>query len=236
MKIGTEMNNEDIFILGHRGFRGPLENTLPAFRRALKYANGIEFDVRVTKDGKLVVHHDRAFNAGGKRFRIGNVSLSLLRKLHPLGPLIPKVSEVLSLNATLFNADVKEAGAIEPLIKLVERKKALDKTIFSADKVSISKLLLKECPDCKIGVSILGLRPIIELLRSRGFYSAHVPIDAIAYIGYRPLATLIRTLRRRGLRIYLWNYSMDELFWIPRLIPSVDVIISNDPAKLGKVF
>ncbi len=236
MKIGTEVNNENIFILGHRGLRGPLENTMPAFRRALKYADGVEFDVRVTGDGKLIVHHDGAFVSKGRMFRIDDVSLSRLRKLHPLGPLIPKVSKVLSFNRAFFNADVKEMGAVEPLIKLVERKKALNRTVFSADKVNIAKLLLKECPDCRVGVSIIGFHSIIELLRSRGFYSAHIPIDAIAYIGYRPLATLIRTLRRRGLRIYLWNYRMDELFWVPRLVPSADAIISNDPARLGKVF
>ncbi|NJE62362.1 glycerophosphodiester phosphodiesterase family protein [Thermococcus sp. 21S7] len=72
-------------ILGHRGFRGRLENTLPAFRRALKYADGIEFDIRLTGDGKLVIHHDGSFYADGSRYRLRTLSLRELWKLHRSG-------------------------------------------------------------------------------------------------------------------------------------------------------
>ena len=46
----------------HRGLfdneaRTP-ENSLPAFRKAVKAGYGIEFDVQLSKDGKLVVFHD----------------------------------------------------------------------------------------------------------------------------------------------------------------------------------
>ena len=236
MGTGTEVNNENTFILGHRGFKGPLENTLPAFRRALGYADGVEFDVRVTCDGKLIAHHDGTFASGGRVFRIGEVSLSKLRKLHPLGPLVPEVSEVLSLDASLFNADVKELGAVEPLLALVERKKALGRTVFSADKERIAEALLGECPDCRVGFSITGFSSLSGLLRLKGLYSVHVPLDVVSYIGYRPFITLLRVLRRRKLRVYLWNYRMDELLWVPRLIHLADVVISDDPARLGKVF
>ncbi len=48
-------------IIAHRGdlSRAP-ENTLPAFQRAWEAgADGVELDVRLTKDGQLVVFHDR---------------------------------------------------------------------------------------------------------------------------------------------------------------------------------
>ena len=61
-------------VQGHRGTRGHLpENTLPAFARALEMGvDTLELDVGVTKDGVVVVHHDRRLNpdvargAGGK--------------------------------------------------------------------------------------------------------------------------------------------------------------------------
>ncbi|WP_245610475.1 glycerophosphodiester phosphodiesterase family protein [Thermococcus celericrescens] len=59
------MDSERPLILGHRGVRGRLENTLPSFERALKYADGVEFDVRLTRDGKLVTQHDGAFTPTG---------------------------------------------------------------------------------------------------------------------------------------------------------------------------
>lgn len=213
-----------------------MENTIPAFRRALRYADGVEFDVRLTADGGLVAHHDETFVAGGRTFRIDEVGLSLLRKLHPLGPLVPEVSRVLSLDATLFNADVKEPGAVEPLLALVERRKLLGKTVFSADDRHIAETLLRECPDCRVGFSITGFSSISGLLRLKGLYSVHVPIDVVSYIGYGPFISLLHTLRRKRLRVYLWNYRMNELLWVPRLIHLVDAVISDDPARLGKVF
>lgn len=47
-------------IIAHRGASAAeLENTLPAFRRAVAMgADGIELDVRRTADDRLVVHHD----------------------------------------------------------------------------------------------------------------------------------------------------------------------------------
>lgn len=53
-----------IDIQGHRGARGLLpENTLPAFARALELGvDTLELDTGVTKDGVVVVHHDRRLN------------------------------------------------------------------------------------------------------------------------------------------------------------------------------
>lgn len=51
-------------VQGHRGTRGHLpENTLPAFKRALEMGvDTLELDCGVTKDGVVVVHHDRRLN------------------------------------------------------------------------------------------------------------------------------------------------------------------------------
>jgi glycerophosphoryl diester phosphodiesterase len=49
---------------GHRGARGHApENTLPGFERALAFGvNTFELDVGVSRDGVVVVHHDRRLN------------------------------------------------------------------------------------------------------------------------------------------------------------------------------
>jgi glycerophosphoryl diester phosphodiesterase len=53
-----------IDVQGHRGARGLLpENTLPAFQRALELGvDTLELDCGVTRDGVVVVHHDRRLN------------------------------------------------------------------------------------------------------------------------------------------------------------------------------
>jgi glycerophosphoryl diester phosphodiesterase len=56
--MGQTIHNPQIF--GHRGCRGILpENTLMAFKKAIELgADGIEWDVVVSKDGKLIISHE----------------------------------------------------------------------------------------------------------------------------------------------------------------------------------
>ncbi|HYL25832.1 MAG TPA: glycerophosphodiester phosphodiesterase family protein, partial [Burkholderiales bacterium] len=53
-----------IDVQGHRGARGYRpENTLPSFARALELGvTTLELDVGVTRDGVVVIHHDRGLN------------------------------------------------------------------------------------------------------------------------------------------------------------------------------
>jgi glycerophosphoryl diester phosphodiesterase len=59
---------------GHRGARGHApENTLPGFERALAIGvDTLELDVGVTRDGVVVIHHDRRLNADLARGPDGN--------------------------------------------------------------------------------------------------------------------------------------------------------------------
>ena len=64
-------------IIGHRGASAVApENTLAAFREAVAVgADGIEFDVRLTRDGVPVVIHDRDLRrTGGLPHRIADVA------------------------------------------------------------------------------------------------------------------------------------------------------------------
>ena len=85
----------------HRGLHGGEipENSLPAFRKAAEKGYGIELDVGMTKDGKIVVFHDDdlARLCGDKR-KISETGYAQLRKLTLAGSgeHIPLLSEVLS--------------------------------------------------------------------------------------------------------------------------------------------
>lgn len=58
------LSQTSIELQGHRGARGHLpENTLPSFEAALAMGvDTLELDVGVTRDGVVVVHHDRRLN------------------------------------------------------------------------------------------------------------------------------------------------------------------------------
>ena len=92
-------------IIAHRGTpREHVENTLPAFARALDYGvDGIELDVHVTRDGVPVVHHDADLRARGTTLDgacIADLSADELRayELAP-GLGIPTLAEALDLAA-----------------------------------------------------------------------------------------------------------------------------------------
>ncbi|HEX9397211.1 MAG TPA: glycerophosphodiester phosphodiesterase [Burkholderiales bacterium] len=73
-------------IQGHRGARGHLpENTLPAFALALEFGvDTVELDVGVSRDGVVVVHHDRRLNPDVARGADGNWVTAPAPTLHSL--------------------------------------------------------------------------------------------------------------------------------------------------------
>ena len=231
----TPPNNEFQLILGHRGFRGHLENTPPAFKRALRYADGIEFDVRLTRDGRLVVLHDGEFMADGRTYRVDELTYRELTRLHPLGKLVPTLKMVLKLSPRVMNADVKDQKALSPLIRKLERKNLLERTLISTDDLGLAVSAIEECPDCKVGFSITrALNLALSLRPPSGLYSIHVPLDLARYVGTRGLLTLLRLYRRKGLRVWLWNYEMDEPSLVPKFMHLADAVISDDPARLKR--
>ncbi|QLQ21145.1 MAG: glycerophosphodiester phosphodiesterase [Paracoccaceae bacterium] len=102
-----------MLIYAHRGYSANYpENTLSAFEAALPYVDGIELDVQLSKDGRLVVIHDetvdRTTNGTGW---VKDMTLQELRQLKIDGyERIPTLEEVLGLiersNVTL-NIELK---------------------------------------------------------------------------------------------------------------------------------
>ena len=103
------MNKEELYRLGlaeryaHRGYyKKPEipENSLPAFRRAIEYGLGSEFDVHLIADGSLVIFHDEfLYRETGAPGEIEDYNLAELRKLRLEGSdePIPTFDEVLDL-------------------------------------------------------------------------------------------------------------------------------------------
>ncbi len=131
------MDSEFLYI-GHRGTRTDFdENTIIAFEKALEFgANCIEFDVRESKDGELIILHDPTLERTTK-------SSGLLRNLH-LNEIkeimtkinnkpIPFLSEVLKVlkGKTIFMIELKSNNIWDKVIKIVNEHKILKDCIFS---------------------------------------------------------------------------------------------------------
>lgn len=84
----------------HRGLWGGEvpENSLAAFRAAAHAGVGCELDVRLTRDGELVVFHDPTLaRMCGRENRVDSIDLAMLRKIPlPDSSTIPTLAEALT--------------------------------------------------------------------------------------------------------------------------------------------
>lgn len=109
----------------HRGlhFGEVPENSMAAFRRAVEDRCGIELDVRLTKDGEVVVFHDDELFRMCKSFAaVSSLTYDELSKLRISGTneRIPRLSEVLS----------EVSGQVPLLIELKGSDTALCDRVF----------------------------------------------------------------------------------------------------------
>ncbi len=114
----------------HRGLHGEgiPENSLPAFERAAQKGFGIEMDIRLTRDGHLVVHHDEsAKRTCGVDRRIGDMTLEEVRSCRLTGsdagiPLLEEVLEKVGPSGAPLILEMKsDAGSRRRLPALLCR-------------------------------------------------------------------------------------------------------------------
>jgi glycerophosphoryl diester phosphodiesterase len=119
-------------VLAHRGGSWPAlpENSLAAFERAFeRRVDGIEFDVRATADGRLVVHHDpHAVGDDGTELAI---DLTPRAELPPLadGTPVPSLDQLLEL----WRAAVEASdGGYRPLLDTELKVTGLERQVLAA--------------------------------------------------------------------------------------------------------
>ena len=131
-------------IIAHRGVtRNNQENTLPAFDQAFSEgADGLEIDVRLSKDEKPIIFHDedtsRLFD---KNLEIKNTMYSELQALGNKENQIPLLNEVLDFlpqNKECFIEIKSDANTVPFLDKLRIKNKNI--TFLSFDKNVVTDL------------------------------------------------------------------------------------------------
>jgi glycerophosphoryl diester phosphodiesterase len=104
-------------VIAHRGYhRGVPENTIASFRAAIAIgADGIETDVRVARDGALVLYHDAEAPNGKAVAQMTRAELE-----QAAGYAVPTLEEaLLSFQDVLWNIEVKvpaDVGAVADAI------------------------------------------------------------------------------------------------------------------------
>ena len=162
-------NPDKFLVIAHRGGRslGP-ECTLYTFQRARELGvDVIEIDVHSTKDGRLVIIHDRTVdrttNGSGP---VDSFTMKDLQALdaayrwspdrgrsYPLrgkGLTVPALSEAFAaLPAMRLNIEIKESGpeVITPLCDLIRDFKKTDRVMIASFDTSQLKRFRSQCPE-----------------------------------------------------------------------------------------
>lgn len=216
--------------IAHRGASGYApENTLPAFHKALALGvDMVEFDVRSTRDGALVVFHDaRLDRLTGVAGRLDALTYDELSACVVGGQRIPRLDEVLSAvgGRCQVNIEIKQRGLVAAIVAEVQRLGLQREVIFSS--LRHRELLEVKAIDPRLRVGLLlNVRPVLAMTA----VSLARAVDAEALIV--PRATFrpahLRAAHRAGLAVYVWTVNEPEdIAWAKDL--GVDGIFSNYP-------
>lgn len=219
-------------IIAHRGAGEP-ENSCLAFQNAIKSGyEGIELDIRTTKDGELVVHHDKKIKTRFFGPSIEKSTLKLLKTINiGLNERIPTLEETLSIfnENTWLDIEVKPAhigkDVAQKLIEILGRSP--NWWISSFHK---QVLIDVHCIDRNIPVGFLYVR------------SKDKPLNIAINLGchwihphHRFLTEdHVKKAQKRGLKIAPWTVNRPD--HITRILSlNVDAIITDDPPLAMKL-
>lgn len=109
-------------IIGHRGARGLApENTLAALRKGLEHhIDMLEFDLRVTKDGVPILHHDtEVSDPAGDKLTIADHSYKELKQHKPDLATFEEVLAEIDHDMPLY-IEVKPGEPVAPIVKIID--------------------------------------------------------------------------------------------------------------------
>lgn len=236
-------------IISHRGASGYApENTLAAFGLAVKMGSkNFEFDVHMTRDGKLVVHHDYDLKpTAGRDLKIADLSYAELKKFnvgnkfgYPFErvPLLSEVVDVISPAADWINFELKNDKNVYPGLekKLVEflaaRPGVYAKSLLSSFDYGTLKRLRALDKGVKLGYLGHDLKAALLL---PAIYRA-MTVGAVNFHMHLRLANKIHTavLHKAGMKVCVYTVNKrEDALKMERM--GVDGIFSNYPDILSK--
>ncbi len=226
-------------IVGHRGAAGLApENTIPAFEEAKKYhVDYIEFDVRETRDGHLILMHDedvsRTTNGRGS---VRDMDLAQIKQLdagswfshryrNTRVPTLAEALEVLRSDGIGIIIELKDRNIEKKTLVVVEESDLLDRVIIAS--FAMNDLINTRRINDTVQLAIISPQynqRILEQMERLGIGMLALEKDAVdRYI--------IRRCREEG--ILLDVGTVNDIREAERLIGmGVDIICTDYPDRI----
>ncbi|MFD1955603.1 glycerophosphodiester phosphodiesterase [Paenibacillus thailandensis] len=242
------MPNSQPINFAHRGASGYCpENTMAAFAKALELgANGIETDVQMTKDGRLVLIHDETLKrTAGADVWVKDITFDELQKLDAgswyderfAGERVPALEELLELvrgTDTIVNIELKNGLVPYPeleskVIAAVREFKWEDRTIISSFNHYSLALCNQLAPEIATGVLYM------EGLYRPWEYAAAFGASALHPYRYTVKAEWVAEAAAKGISCN--PFTVNEPDEMIRLIEAgVSGIITDYPDRLAALL
>ncbi|MFX0038456.1 MAG: glycerophosphodiester phosphodiesterase [Promethearchaeota archaeon] len=240
------MKSEFLYI-GHRGTRTIFdENTITAFEKAIQFgANCVEFDVRETKDGELIILHDSTLDRTTKRSGVlENLSYNEIKefrtKMH--SDPIPLLSEVLKglKGKTLFMIELKVNNIGKSVLNIINHYKLLEDCIFSGRSLQELGEIKIIYPNSQICYNITkGFDfNINELLKFDKHKKFNIKPDFISLTSNLITKKFIQICHEFNIKSLAWNFIIykDPILKIKSLIDlGIDGILFDNHQNIPKI-
>ncbi len=231
--------------IAHRGgaFESP-ENTLVAFQHAYDLGFGyMETDVRATSDDVVVAFHDaRVDRVSRTEGLIRDMTWQELSgvRVHGHQHVLRLEELLLAFPQVVFNIDVKESGAIRPLVQVVRRLRAHDRIVLAS--FSHRRLSAVRADLGPRVASSMSPREVWALYQASRGRRATLPrtaacVQVPSHLGEREIVTehFVEAAHARGLQVHVW--TIDHAAQMHRLLDlGVDAIMTDRPTVLRAVF
>ena len=233
--------------MAHRGGAiEHLENTLPAFQACVDMGyRYLETDVRVTADGVLVVFHDptleRVTDRSGRIDTLpwSEVSTARIGGREP----ILRLEDLLGAWPDVrFNLDIKAAGVLAPLVRLVRRLAIADRIClgsFSDARIAAARRLFGPAVCTALGPrGVAALRLSSYSPRAAGLVRIQAGVaQGPLQLGGRAVVDerVLAAAHARDLQVHVWTVDTEEEV-TTMLELGVDGLMTDRPAMLRELL
>ncbi len=224
-------------VYGHRGAAAHApENTIAAFLLALEQgAAGVEFDVRRSRDGALIVHHDDRHPA------VGRFADRDLAEIRDALPDLPTLEEVLDAVPGFLDVEIKndifEAGfdrrrrIVDQVVAALRRAGVVSRCLVSSFDPLTVRRVRELAPELLTGQLLTEWIDPLEVLpwiARDGHDALHLPHSRLEA---DRASRVVAAAAARGLAVVAW--TVDDPAEARRLADAgVTAVITNDPAAI----
>ena len=240
-------------IIGHRGGCAVApENTIAAFRQALAVgADGIEFDVRLTRDGVPVIIHDSTLRrTGGLPHRVADLTWAEISKVDVgswfarsfANQTVPSLAELFTLfqsnNSTLYlemkcDSAAEHRPLAEACLRLIDEYSLRDRVIIECFQLPALKILKEIDPEIKTVALFEPTFTNFSVFSDQRVIKHAADVGAVALALHRRLVreSLVQTAKLAGLHVAVW--TVEDPSWIERARAiGIDALITKNPAAM----